>query len=486
MKEWASAPDGSAAPVRSPALRRAAAILDCVAAILFALALAVALFGGVRLFVNNTRLSATSPTRLFLILAVVVALRHVLSPRPSILSAARGALDAVRASASSATVAVVAPIWIATRLGVIVVAFIAVATIGLPPEVAQLRASDNAFWNLPFRWDTGWYLGIAVDGYRWDPRDRGQQNIAFFPAYPLLMRGGGALLGARTDLPRTPNVQERLATRTLAAGWALALGASFAALCALYRWASAVAGPRTAARAVALCSAYPFAVYFSGAYTEPLFLLGTIGAFNAMRAQQTFALAAWGLFIGLLRPNGFLVAVPLMWMAVAQGRRDWRLQAAAVMPCVGMLIFSAYLWTLTGRPLAWMEAHAAWGRTPPTWDAAVTQPLSQVVDSGMIGYAMSAPYQLMNGAALLFACALVPAVWRRLGAAPVLLVAVTLGPPLIAGGLMSIGRLTATIFPLFVALAAVLPRRYFQALLIAFAVGEGLAAVLFFTWRALV
>jgi len=42
------------------------------------------------------------------------------------------------------------------------------------------------------------------------------------------------------------------------------------------------------------------------------------------------------------------------------------------MPCVGMLIFSAYLWSLAGRPLVWLEAHAAWGRTPPTWDGSVT------------------------------------------------------------------------------------------------------------------
>lgn len=488
MQTSAGAPDVSPGPVRSPAVRLAVAGLDGFAVILLTLVLSVVLFGGLRLVLGTTRLSATSATPLLGLLALVSVVRHIVAPRPSIFVRTRQALAAARLAACGATMAVVAPIWIATRLGVILVAFAAVVTVGLPPNVSPPKLSGNALWNLPFRWDTGWYLTIALDGYRWNPSDRGQQNIAFFPAYPLLMRTGGALLGARSGSPHLPAIQkrERFEERTLAAGWLLALGASFAALCALYRWASAVAGPRTAARAVALCSAYPFAVYFSGAYTEPLFLLGTLAAFNAMRLRQPVAVGAWGLFIGLLRPNGFLVALPLMWMALQHGRGHRRLQAASVMPCVGALIFSVYLWSLTGRPLAWMEAHATWGRTPPTWDGSVTQPLSEVADTGLLGYAMLAPYQVMNGAALLFAIALLPAVWRRLGTAPALLVAVTILPPLAAGGLMSMGRLTSTLFPLSVALAAVVPRRHFAAWLMAFGIGEGLAAVLFFTWRPLV
>ena len=38
-------------------------------------------------------------------------------------------------------------------------------------------------------------------------------------------------------------------------------------------------------------------------------------------------------------------------------------------------------------------------------------------------------------------------------------VLISLLPPLFAGGLVSMGRLTSTLFPLFIALAAVLPPR---------------------------
>jgi len=42
------------------------------------------------------------------------------------------------------------------------------------------------------RWDAGWYLEIARDGYRYEPGV--PSNAAFFPLYPLLIRAVHALL----------------------------------------------------------------------------------------------------------------------------------------------------------------------------------------------------------------------------------------------------------------------------------------------------
>ena len=76
-------------------------------------------------------------------------------------------------------------------------------------------------------------------------------------------------------------------------------------------------------------------------------------------------------------------------------------------------------------------------------------------------------------------------VLRRLGLAYAAFVLVNLVPPLLAGGVLSMGRLTSTLFPVFLALAAILPRRAVPPLITAFALGQGLAAALFFTWRPL-
>jgi hypothetical protein len=76
-------------------------------------------------------------------------------------------------------------------------------------------------------------------------------------------------------------------------------------------------------------------------------------------------------------------------------------------------------------------------------------------------------------------------VFRRLGAPWGVFVLVNLVPPLLAGGLLSMGRLSATLFPLFLALAAVISVRTIPAWAALFGIAQGLCAILFFTWRDL-
>jgi len=74
-------------------------------------------------------------------------------------------------------------------------------------------------------------------------------------------------------------------------------------------------------------------------------------------------------------------------------------------------------------------------------------------------------------------------VFRKLGLAYAIFVLINLAPPLLAGGLLSMGRLSSTLFPVFLALPAVLPRRAITPLVTVWAIGQGLIAALFFTWR---
>jgi hypothetical protein len=76
-------------------------------------------------------------------------------------------------------------------------------------------------------------------------------------------------------------------------------------------------------------------------------------------------------------------------------------------------------------------------------------------------------------------------VWKRLGPAFGVLLAVLVVPPLLVGGTLSFGRLTSMMFPLFIWLATVVPVRHRTAVMIVFALLQGFAATLFFTWRPL-
>ena len=60
--------------------------------------------------------------------------------------------------------------------------------------------SHGAFWNVGPAWcryllrfDTGWYLRIAREGYSYNGNDLIEQPVVFYPLYPLLSRTIAAL-----------------------------------------------------------------------------------------------------------------------------------------------------------------------------------------------------------------------------------------------------------------------------------------------------
>ncbi len=455
-------------------------IADGVTLVLLALTLSITVFGGFRVDAFGARLSVTGAWRPLLAAVAVMAFRHWRWRRPAI--GARVTHAVVRWWRSPET-RVVWPIWITTRLGVLAVGFLAVSLIGYPAgKPVPFRISANELVNLPARYDAGWYLGIANEGYEWS-EGSGQQNIAFFPAFPMAMRYTSIVLG------RQP----------LWAGVAVSFVAFFLALVYLLRLARDLLGDEHQARAgVALLASYPFAVYYSAPYTEALYLLAAAGAIYHFRRGAVGKTAAWGVLAGLTRPNGALLSVVLgvmvletLW-AERRARGGWtgvpwmahldRLAAAAA-PGIGMLVYSTFILFLTGHPFQWTAQNAAWGRVYRPIDTLVTDRLSYVEQFGLYAYAADQTLDMVYLVSVLFILAAVWPVGRRLGWAFAVLLLVNLLPPLAAGGLLSMGRVTSTLFPAFIWLGAVVPAAQRTGWLMGFALLQGLMAALFFTWR---
>lgn len=368
------------------------------------------------------------------------------------------------------------PIFLATRIGVLAVGYFSVAAFGFEGGQAPVRLYDSELLNLPFRYDAGWYFEIAMRGYQWDPGAQGAQSIAFFPAFPIAVHALGRILRVRF----------------MAASMLLTFAACLAAFAYLYRLAGDYLDDDRAAAAVALLATYPFSVFYSVPYTEALFLLSTVGAWWHVRRGEYPAGAIWGLIAGLTRPNGALLSIPLALMAwqgaahghdtLGRGRGRGPALAAAAMPGAGLLLFCAFIDMRTGNPFEWLTAHRAWGRAY----APLTQMLAQWVDTpawfgAPVGAAAMADF--VAGLFALCALALTVPIARRFGLAAALYVPLCVLPPLLAGGVLSIGRVTATVFPLFLWLGAVVPPSQRSVWMATFAMGQTLAAAMFFTWR---
>jgi hypothetical protein len=458
---------------------------DAVTVAGLALGVAVAASGGFRWRVGETRISLTSAPRILLAILVIGVIRHLLVRRDPLYARV---VQGVRSARQSEALRAVLPLWLTSRLLVLAVGFLAVAAVGFPMAKAPFRVYHNELLNLPARLDTGWYFSIATEGYQWSPEYHGQQNIAFMPALPMLMRFGGRLLG---DQP-------------LIAGQVLVLVACLWGFVYVYRLARAHLGdPERAAFAVALLATYPFAVFLGAVYTESLFLLCAAGGFYHASRRDVWPTAAFALLVGLARPNGFLLSVPLgvlavtpillpRWSAVRGWtprlfgealRRTWPTLAAAAAAVVGVVVFSAFIYSMTGRPFTWLEAHAAWGRTFTGALDFVTGPYAEMNKRGAYEFVRSLPIDTLNGIAAALALVASVPVTRRYGLAYGVFIWINLLPPLMMGGWLSIGRVTLGMFPVFIWLADVIPARHRTPWLIGFALLQGFAAVLFYTWR---
>jgi hypothetical protein len=461
-----------------PLWARAADVLTLVLAML---ALCVAIGGGVQLHALDVRISMSSVAELLAGAAVCAGLRHWRIPRPSLAVRIR---DAVLRQARDPATSTALAVGLATRAAVVAVGLYAVFAFGYQDPVHPFRISDNELLNLPARWDAGWYYQIAAAGYQWDRTSPRQQNIAFFPAYPMLTRFTGQLLGASNEA-------------YFYAGLIVSLAAFLWALDRLHRLARRLVPnvPDVGRATVVLLAAYPFAVFYGNIYTEGLFLLAAVSCFWHAERERWGRVAGWGLLAGLTRPNGIFLCASLAVFALRQAWRTqtpstrerlrralWPLCASAA-PALGLVIYAAYVHSLTGNFWQWAAIQERWGRSFTGLEG-VAEPFTYIARHGFLTYLKDAPADVFNGLAVILMTALLVPITRRLGLAYGLFVAFNLFVPLAKGGLLSTGRISSTLFPAFIWLALRVPASSQSTWVAVFAIGQGLLAALFYTWRS--
>lgn len=315
-----------------------------------------------------------------------------------------------------------------------------------------------------FRFDGGWYDVIARQGYSY-AGPTAQAPVAFFPAYPLLLRA----LHAVTNLP-VP-VLGVLAT--------MACGAGVAVL--FHRWCAERCGPRVARTAVVVLLLYPYAWYLYGAvYADALFLLAVLAAFVLLEAGHPVWAGVAGAVGTAARPVGAalvlgLVAVVLMRRHVLE-RRDgarlptvrWRRlrpgDAGVLLSATGLLAWMTYLWVEFDEPLAFQKVQQApgWdqGSGPHTWfKLTLFEELGRfpghVRDwlSGTGGIdawkdTLSTTGLVLQAVLMLVFIALLVVVWRRIGWGYAVYAAGVLAVPLLGSkDFQGVGRYLLAAFP---------------------------------------
>lgn len=313
---------------------------------------------------------------------------------------------------------------------------------------------DAAVWSAgPFwyhqllQWDAEWYFKIVTEGYRYNGDPTIQQNVVFYPLYPMLARGLAAItrLAPADALLLVANV------------------AGFCAVVALFKLVREEFGDQLALTATALLSFFPTSVLLSAGYTEPLELLLIVLFFLVLK-QKNYWLAA--LFAGLAvadRSTGIVLLPVLVWEMWRN--RDEKPFVAVLVPCVllatsGLWLFMIYLWSAFGDPFVFaagqLAFHPETTMTTRIIAALTLQPFTRMMLNDWNPWGQDSWFTLLFIVLIVVGWFRLRSSWTLFAAGVLLLPYLTLsGGP---AGLVSMCRFNLVSFPLFVMLADLILR----------------------------
>jgi hypothetical protein len=404
----------------------------------------------------------------------------------------------IRAASRSEALRVAWRIAWTTRLAVLLVAVFAALSFG-PAAGGLARENANKFDEPALthplapellsplaRWDAVWYLRIADSGYGSSP-----VRAAFFPLYPLLVRGLAIPLGGSP-------------AALLAASYLVALAAFVGALALLYRLASLELGRPLARPVVLLVAVFPAAVFFGAPYAESLFLLLAAAAFLAARTEHWAWAGAAAAGASSTRSAGVLLLLPLAMLWWSSRQRRARDGAWLALAPLGLAAYALSLGVAEGDALRFLDVQEAWSRelTVPlagAWEGAhaawdgLRQLASGQKEEVFFDVAAGDPYRiaainLMLFGTLVFALVACVGVLRRLpaayGAWVVVSLVLALSFPVKPQPLMSLPRFVVVLFPVFMWLALWCEeRRATERVAALSAIGLGLFTAQYASWH---
>jgi hypothetical protein len=346
----------------------------------------------------------------------------------------------------------------------LLVSWFSIRQIGLNPMGVPTQSfPGQGFWGGWVRYDGGWYWYIAEVGYSYVPDQ--QSSVAFFPGYPLAIRGVGRLID---------NVPLGGILTTIACG--------AAALTLFWRWAARLLGPEVAIVAVCALALYPYSWFLYGAvYGDALFLLAAVSAFLLLEKDKVLLAGLAGAVATGTRAVGVAVVAGLVVGVLEQrgafdrfkrlGRRWWQLDlprridvkklrpadGAVLLSIGGLVAWSAWLWHRYGDPLLFSSVQEYWGQpsTPRTWlkrdfFATVLRGPDRLYAYGLVVQALFAIGVLL----------LVPTMVRRLGLRyGVYTLVLVLIPAVGSQDFQGMGRYLIGAFPAFAVIGILLAER---------------------------
>ncbi len=298
-----------------------------------------------------------------------------------------------------------------------------------------------------------------MDRYREEAAILFQQSL-----YPLLIKLVSLPVGWDTEI----------------SGFLISNLAFFGALGFLYAVAARLTDSDTATRGVLFLSVAPTAIFFTAVYSESLFLFAVLGTFYFCLRRSWLIAGLFGAIAAATRNTGVLMAGVIVlsalsaegWRALPPGwsvtalrgwgsnlqsalGRAWPALFAALLPIVPLLAFMGYFGVTFGRPLAFLTAQRAWGRSMSLTSLLDLVPNTvqnlQLGQSFLAGHFNAVAMQEILATAAFLPLVIVAA--RQFPAAFGFYTLASFVIPLTTGTLASMNRYVLVLFPCYIVLA---------------------------------
>jgi hypothetical protein len=380
------------------------------------------------------------------------------------------------------------PFWTMTaiRAGFWAAAIVALLWTPLHHNIAHFPADGphvSLIFNTFAQWDSGWFIRIANHGY--DVK----QSSAFFPLYPLVVRGVAEVVRS-----------------TVVAGVLVSVASAGIAAIAIFRIGRRLLGESVASDSVLFLALFPLAFVFTAVYSDGLFLALAGWAFLAALQRQAISASVLGALAVATRPTG-LALLPALLVLLWPKERTVR---ARLQP-LGLVLLPAALGAYAlylhyhfhdagafyhSQNVFWLRETPRLGPLQGAWEALHTaeQGAAELVrhlpgdaghPNGFETAQQRSAWNVLQFLLLVAAAGLTWVAWKRLGVAfglySIAVIAIILTTPAAVVPLVSLPRLLIADFPLFIALAAVVATRprLRLGIIIGFAAIGGIAAVAF-------
>lgn len=305
------------------------------------------------------------------------------------------------------------------------------------------RWSAGPFWyHQLLQWDSEWYFKIATEGYRYNGDPAIQQNVVFYPLYPMLARGLAAISGL------TPADALLLVANV----------AGLLAIVALFKLVREEFDDQIALATITLLSFFPTSVLLSAGYTEPLELLLVVCFFLALRQKRYLSAAVLAGLAVAGRSTGIVLLPVLLWEMWLH--RDRKAFLVALLPSVvlatsGIWLFMIYLWSAFGDPFVFADGQAAFHQGTTLVARLIAalkfEPFTRMILNDWNPWGLDSWFTLLFIVLIGVGWFRLRSSWTMFAAGVLLLPYLTLsGGP---AGFVSMSRFNLVSFPLFVVMA---------------------------------